>query len=76
MAVGKTKLYCLTRPDKSVEKQIGHWKIISFFLMTDLGLKVGRAPFARVRPILCEYNFVGLQTTIGKFHTCHFICSR
>ena len=38
MVVGKTKLYCLTRPDKSVEKQIGHWKIISFFLMTDLGL--------------------------------------
>ena len=40
MVVGKTKLYCLTRPDKSVEKQIGHWKMISFFLLTDLGLSI------------------------------------
>ena len=40
MVVGKTKLYCLTRPDKSVETQSVIRRKTYHFLMTDLGLSL------------------------------------
>ena len=69
MAVGKTKLYCLTRPDKSVEKQIPFSFINTNFLtivyaysaITQEVWRIGKYHIKFEFKLLYEFYTIALQ---------------